>query len=299
MNYTVNAEVFSNTFGFPRDVADKYLKFCKGEHIKVLVYIMRNPLLKPSVEEIANGTDVSIFDVKEALLFWADAGILIAENTKKEIEKTKKVAPTLKPTREDVTKRALSDPKLNYLLNQAQMIFSRNLKGNEMQTLAWLYEDVGLDVSVILFIVQYAKQIGKANIRFIESLASEWADKGVENIADAEEQVRLLTLTEQCWSVVCQAFGIEKRKPSKKESEFSLKWVNEWHISSEMLSHAYDVCIDAKSKFTFAYIAKIIENWHNSGYKTPKDIKPKEKSSDSSTVTFDINLYEEMLNSKD
>ncbi len=299
MNYTVNAEVFSNTFGFPRDVADKYLKFCKGEHIKVLVYIMRNPLLKPSVEEIANGTDVSIFDVKEALLFWADAGILIAENTKKEIEKTKKVAPTLKPTREDVTKRALSDPKLNYLLNQAQMIFSRNLKGNEMQTLAWLYEDVGLDVSVILFIVQYAKQIGKANIRFIESLASEWADKGVENIADAEEQVRLLTLTEQCWSVVCKAFGIEKRKPSKKESELSLKWVNEWHISSEMLSHAYDVCIDAKSKFTFAYIAKIIENWHNSGYKTPKDIKPKEKSSDSSTVTFDINLYEEMLNSKD
>lgn len=299
MNYTVNAEVFSNTFGFPRDVADKYLKFCKGEHIKVLVYIMRNPLLKPSVEEIANGTDVSIFDVKEALLFWADAGILIAENTKKETEKTKKVAPTFKPTREDVTKRALSDPKLNYLLNQAQMIFSRNLKGNEMQTLAWLYEDVGLDVSVILFIVQYAKQIGKANIRFIESLASEWADKGVENIADAEEQVRLLTLTEQCWSVVCKAFGIEKRKPSKKESELSLKWVNEWHISSEMLSHAYDVCIDAKSKFTFAYIAKIIENWHNSGYKTPKDIKPKEKSSDSSTVTFDINLYEEMLNSKD
>ena len=99
--------------------------------------------------------------------------------------------------------------------------------------------------------------------------------------------------------MVCKAFGIEKRKPSKKESELSLKWVNEWHVSSEILSHAYDVCIDAKSKFTFAYIAKIIENWHNSGYKTPNDIKPKEKSSDSSTVTFDINLYEEMLNSKD
>ena len=299
MNYKVNAEVFSNTFSFPRDVADKYLKFSKGEHIKVLIYIMRNPTLNFSVEEISQQTDVSVFDVNEALLFWADAGILIADNIIPEVAKVKKVNTTLKPTREDVTNRALNDPKLEFLLQQSQLILSRNLKSNEMQTLAWIYDDLGLDVSVILLIIQYAKQIGKANIRYIESLSTEWVDKGVENIADAEEQIRLLTLTDQSWSLVCRAFGIERRKPSKKEAELALKWVNEWKISSEMLSCAYDVCIDAKSKFTLPYIAKIIENWHNSGYKTPKDIKPKEKSSNSSTVTFDINLYEEMLNSKD
>ncbi len=299
MDFLVNAEVFSNTFGFPRDVADKYLKFCKGEHLKVLVYIMRNPAQKPNVDDISNNTDVSPYDVKEALLFWADTGILICENTKKENEKQKKIAPTIKPSREDVTERALNDPKLSYLLNQAQMIFCRNLKSNEMEILGYLYEDFGLDVSVILFIVQYAKQIGKANIRFIESLASDWVDKGVETIADAEEQVRKLALSQQSWNIVCKAFGIEQRKPSKKESDLALKWVDEWKIGPEMLSHAYDICIDAKSKFSFPYIAKIIENWHNSGYKTFKDIKPKEKSSDSSTVTFDINLYEEMLKSKD
>lgn len=299
MEFLVNPEVFSNTFGFPREVADKYLKFCKGDHLKVLILIMRNPTARVDVSEIALQTDLSEYDVKEALLFWADAGILLSREAPKQTEDKKVVKRSLKPSREDVTKRGLEDAKLQYLLNQSQLILGRNLKGNEMETFGWLYEDLGLDVSVILFIVQYAKQIGKANIRYIEALASEWVEKGVENISDAEEQVRALTLTEQCWKVICAAFGIERRKPSKKEAELSLLWVDEWNISSEMLKKAYDVCIDSKAKINFPYIAKIIENWHASGYKTPTDIKTPNKQNNKMQGAYDIDLFEKMINSKD
>ncbi len=299
MKYNINPAVFTNVFVFPVSIADKYLKLCKGEHLKVLIYIMRTSTDKPSVEEISQALDLSEYDVKEAILFWADAGILLTENTASKTEKPKTVKKVLKPTREDIARRGLEDPKIKYLLNETQLKFGRGLKNNEAETLVWMYDDLGLDVSLVLFIVEYAAQNGKKNIRFIESIATDWADKGIETIEQAEEEVRLMALHDKAWTVVCKAFGIERRKPSKKEESLSLLWINEWNISPEMLKEAYDTCIDTKSKYSFPYIAKIIENWHNEGYEKPEDIKPKEAGSDSSTVTFDVDLYKKMLNSKD
>ena len=109
MEYFINPSVYAQTFALPSDVADKYLKLAKGEHIKVLIYIMRNSANLPD-------------DVKEALLFWADAGILMPkENTASTTDKQKIVKKIIKPQREDVAKRGLEDPKIRYMLNETQL----------------------------------------------------------------------------------------------------------------------------------------------------------------------------------
>lgn len=298
MIYSINPTIFSSTFAIPSAVADKYLKLSKGEHLKVLIYILRNTQKMPSVEEIANQTDISEYDVKEALLFWADAGILVTENNDTEKEKNI-VKKIVKPTRTDVAKRGLEDPKLIYLFTQVQMIFGRNLKGNEVETLGWLYDDVGLDVSLIIFIIQYAKQQNKANIRFIQSVAVDWAEKGIETIADAEAQIKEIALEEKSWNIVSSVFGLEKRKPSSKESVAAKKWINDWGISKEMLKEAYDICIDNKSKYIFSYIAKTIENWHNDGITSPDEIDKKSTGKTKMQGAYDIDLFENMLNSKE
>ena len=148
---------------------------------------------------------------------------------------------------------------------EAQQKFGRNLKTNETSTLVWLYDDEGLDVSLILMIIQYAVAHNKANIRFIESTAVDWINKGVDSIALADEELRKMSLGEQAWKIVCSAFGLESRKPSKKETELATLWIDEWKLSKENLVEAYEECVNAKSKFSFAYTAKIIENWHKDG----------------------------------
>ncbi len=299
MEYNINPSVFTNVFVFPTTIADKYLKLCKGEHLKVLLYILRLSTNKPTVEEISSALDLSAYEVKEAILFWADAGILLTETSIHSNQKQKTVKKSLKPSREDIAKRGFEDPKIKYLLAETQLKFGRGLKNNECQTLVWLYDDLGLDVSLILFIVEYAVQKQKKNISFIESIAVSWVDKGVETIEQAEEEVRYLALIEKAWFIVSKAFGIEYRKPSKKEESLSLLWINDWKISPEMLKEAYDICIDSKSKYSFAYIAKIIENWHNNGINSLEDIKNKDKKNVDKTATYDIDLFEKMLNSKD
>ncbi len=299
MGYSINSSIYSSTFAFPTDVADKYLKFSNPKHIKVLIYIMRKNKVE-NIEDIANFCDVSEYDVKEALLYWADAGILLADNSNtKTEENTKTLQKSLKPAREDVAKRGLEDPKIFFLLNETQLKLGRNLKNNETSTLVWLYDDLGLDVSLILMIVEYAIQRNKANIRFIESVATSWVDKGIDNITDAEEELNLMAMYEQAWAVVSSAFGIERRKPSEKEKELSLKWVNEWKMSKEMLVLAYEICVDTKSKFIFSYTAKIIESWYKNGSKTPQDVQKTTNSNDKMQGAYDIDLFEKMLNGKD
>lgn len=304
MEYYINAAVLTSSFPIPSDVVDRYLKLAKPEHVKVLLYVFRKMSAEINTEEIAEQTGVSEYDVKEALLYWADTGILLPKQVEKPkstpADNKKAIARSEKPTRTDVAKRGLENPRISFLLREAQLKLGRNLKSNETSTLVWLYEDQGLDVSLILLIVQYAVKNSKPNMRFIESVAVDWVDKGIDSLVSAEEELRKMAQGELCWKTVCSAFGIEYRKPSTKEKEAAFRWVEEWKIPNELLILAYEECVDKKSKFSFAYTSKIIENWHEKGIKSAKDLK-QEKTVDSKTdfAAYDLDLYEKMLNSKD
>ena len=300
MDYYINPNMLTSVFTLPSAVVDRYLKLAKAEHIKVLLYIFRKMSVEMPVKEISDETDVSEYDVKEALLYWADSGIILPKenpvNSLKTV-KEKTVAKTEKPSRADVARRGNEDEKIRYLLRETQLKLGRNLKSNEMNTLVWLYDDEGLDVSLILLIVQYAAAHNKANIRFIESTAVDWINKGIDSIAAADEELRKLSIGDKAWDVVCKAFGIERRKPSKKETELSFKWIDEWKLSEKTLVEAYEECVNQKSKFSFAYTAKILENWHENGFK--KDEKQSKKDKKAEFAAYDLDLYEKMLNSKD
>ncbi len=302
MDYYVNPAAFSSAFTVPAAVVDQSLKLARGEHVKVLLYLLRHASDELTYEEIASGADVSLYDVKEAMLYWADTGILCpkqAPETPKPAEPKKVVKQLEKPSRTDVARRGAEDGKIRYLLNETQMKLGRNLKSNEAATLVWLYDDAGLDVSVILMIVQYAVAHDKANIRFIESTAVDWIDRGVTTISEADEELRRMAMEEGAWKLVRTVFGLDRRKPSKKEAKLAVQWVCEWQLSREMLAAAYDACVDAKSAFSFPYVAKILENWHQKGYKTPDEIEKqpqKEKSGD--YAAYDLDQFDEMIKSK-
>ena len=301
MDYLINPAAFSAAFTVPSSVVDRHLKLAKGEHLKVLLYVLRNLSDTLSEETVAQETGVSTYDVKEALLYWADAGVLLPKAAPAVAGETGKVTGrSEKPNRNDVAKRGAEDPKIRYLLHETQMRLGRNLKSNEASTLVWLYDDQGMDVSLILMIIQYAVANGKANMRFIETTAINWLNKGIASLTAADEELRKLALGEESWRTVSAAFGLERRKPSPKETELSALWVGEWGMSPAMLEAAYAACVDAKSKFSFAYTAKILEAWHEKGFQKPEDIKEKEKSEKRDNyAAYDLDLFEKMLNTKD
>ena len=298
MIYNVNPAVFSSTYAIPTDVADKYLKIATHTQLKVLLYFMRNISDGIDSQKISDALRLDINETEDALLFWQQCGMLTGA-TPKEEPKTVVVKSTL-PSRIDVIKRGLEDKQLMFLLREAQLKFGRNLKQNESQLLVSLYDDHGMDPSVILLLLGYAVREGKCNLIFVKKTATHWLESGVETIMDAENLIAEAAKQNLAWSVVQSAFGIERRNPSTKEAELSNLWVNEWKISTELLKAAYDACVDAKTKLSMPYVAKIIESWHKDGITNPEQISAKKKNvkpqGKNDFAGYDLDLFEKMLN---
>ena len=298
MIYNINPAVFSSTYAIPTDVADKYLKIATHTQLKVLLYFMRNISDGIDSQKISDALRLDINETEDALLFWQQCGILTGATPKEEL-KTVVVKSTL-PSRTDVIKRGLEDKQLMFLLREAQLKFGRNLKQNESQLLVSLYDDHGMDPSVILLLLGYAVREGKCNLTFVKKTATHWLESGVETVMDAENLIAEAAKQNLAWSVVQSAFGIERRNPSTKEAELSNLWVNEWKISTELLKAAYDACVDAKTKLSMPYVAKIIESWHKDGVTNPEQISSKKKNvkpqGKNDYAGYDLDLFEKMLN---
>lgn len=305
MKYLINPSAFIGAFPVPSTVVDKYIKLSSAVQLKVLLVCMRNSSSPIDSDEISKIIGISVSEVDDAILYWSECGVLNTETPAAKTAEVKEeiVSQLKKPAREDVAKRGNEDPKIRFLLREAQMKFGRNLKTNEASTFVWLCDDLGLDVSVLLLLIEYAVSENKKNISFIEKTAIKWRDNGVETLVDAENEIKKAAQNKLAVSVVWKAFGIDTRKPSENEQKYCDTWINEWEINSELLLHAYNICIDKNTKLSFPYINKILESWHKKGYKTVADTvtgetKPKAaKSGKNNFAAYDLDAFEKMLNS--
>ena len=304
MKYTINPEALFSTFPLPCAAVDKHIKLANELQLKVLLCAMRSLTEGIETEKIAALLSKPESDVDDALLFWQQSEILLNNTPQEKKAPTEKpiVKKNARPTREDVANRGLEDPKVRFLMQEAQLMLGHNLKSNEASVILWLYDDQGMDISVIMLLLQYAVNEKRSNISFIENTAVYWQKKGVETVSDAEAIIAETARMKTSWHIIEGIFGIERRNPSTKELELSDLWLNKRKHSRELLKFAYDTCIDSISKLSIPYIAKLLEKWHADGYKTPDDVKKgqakkdAEKQNSTGFAAYDLDAFEQMLN---
>lgn len=307
MTYNVNPTSLFGSFSVPSAVVDKHIKMAGAVQLKTLLYIFRNPSAPIVAEDIAAYLSVPASDIRDSLAFWADAGILLCEGAaavqfEAEPIKQKAVrAHTQKPDRSEVARRGNEDANIAFLLREAQQKLGRTLRASESSTLVWLYDDEGISASVLLMVIEFAISDGKPNIGYIERTALDWLDSGVETVADAEKKITEIYNTRSSFGVLRRAFGLGDRKPGKKELECARLWVEEWKINRELLTRAYEICVDNTGKYNITYIASVIKKWHESGVKQFSDIKEEtaKPKTAGSAASYDRSLFDDMLNSID
>lgn len=308
MTYNVNPQSLFGAFQVPAAVVDKHIKMAGAVQLKTLLYIYRNPAAPIVAEDIAAYLSLPASDIRDSLAFWADAGILTAEGAKEVAfeapaePKARAVCPhAQKPDRAEVARRGNENKEIAFLLREAEQKLGRTLRFSESSTLVWLYDDEGISVSVLLMVIEFAISDGKPNIGYIERTALDWADSGVSDVADAERKITEIYNTRSSFAVLRRAFGLGDRKAGKKELEYAKLWVEDWKISRELLSRAYEICVDNTGKYSITYIATVIKKWHESGVKTLADIKEDKNPSKQKGgyEAYDRSLFGDMLSSID
>lgn len=326
MSYSINLGAWNSVFAVPCCVVDRHLKLAGSVQLKVLLWILRHAGETFEQQDIADSLGIDRADVGDAMTYWRETGLFAQDGTQtvpaenppagagaepvpagapapvpeKPAEPPRRVLS--RPQKADnafVAERIAESTDISCLMQSAQQILGRLISNGESSTLLMIHDEFGLPSDVIVMLLQYAQSVGRANMRYIEKTAMNWADEGILTHEKAEEKLQRLAECREAWHTVEQAVGIPHRAPSDREEAFASVWTAEWKFSPGMIREAYDRSVDNTGKFSMSYMNKILERWHKNGISTTQQAEEDKlaraaarKSVRSETLSQDIDAFE-------
>ena len=329
MSVKINLGAWRSVFAVPSKIVDEGLKFADGVKLKVLLYVLRNSDSDLDMNAVSKATGVNVTDIPEALEYWVNMDVLqksgdefspvnsakeikannnskneekTVESISKDVEDQKQRFVVTKPQKPDyvyTSQRLAVDNDLKILVGEAQTMLGKPLSNSDISTLLMLKDTCGLRLDVILMLIQYCVGIDKGNMRTVEKIGISWADEGINSVEAADNKIASAHHANKCFSLVSSVFGMKNvGSPTKKQLEYSTKWVGEWKFSSPMLREAYERCVDSKGELKFNYIDGILKKWHAQDIKNLDDLKESESTKSSQPKkqksSYDINELEKI-----
>ncbi len=311
MSYRVEPSAWNTAFAVPAQVVDKHIRLAGATQLKALLWLLRHASENFTVEEMAKAIGQKPADTVDALHYWIECGIIsengkIEEETKKiekfpnseskrvedkiepktesetvEKERTKLSAerktlpevPIPTPTYEQIIARAQEEPEIQFLFNEAQQILGRTIGFDAQSTLLIMHDQYGLPVEVILMILVYVSSINKRSYSYILSIGRDWGENEIDTIEKADEKITQLRNSNKLWTELAQMAGIANPRPTQAQTKYLTAWSKELGFDIEMIYLAYDQMANNCSKFSMAYMDKVLKTWNANGVKNPQDVE--------------------------
>lgn len=299
--YKCNPDCYSAMFAVPASVADTYLAEAPENSLKALLWIFRNPSATVCVSAISETLGLSADEVLQALDFWVQKGILLftddagnvkyvpkAERAPQETKKVTEAKPLpapvesqpplplgttefAKPTMEQITARMHEDATVRSLFTEAQSILGRTIGLDMQTTLLTLFDTYGLKKEVILTLVQHLSEHGRGATANILRIGKIWAEREINTLDEANAFIQNDTKAQRLFAEFRTATGISTPRPTQKQSDFLLSWES-LGMPMELILKAYEETAERTGKLSFAYMDKILKNWHNEGLHSEKSV---------------------------
>lgn len=205
-------------------------------------------------------------------------------------------APQAKPIYSDSQiSQLIGIADVKWLLQAVEPRVQRLLKPNDVQLILYLYEGLGFDTDLILYLYDFCISRNKRSNSYIEAVAVSWAEDGITTVKQAEQ--RSLAHNNN-YAAVCNAFGLN-RAPATIEQQYINRWSITFGFSTDMIVEACNRTMLTISKPDFKYTDRIIENWYRKGAKTVADVaKLNEEFNRNNTVSLKANAARQYNNTK-
>lgn len=265
---------------------DQYMAGANGEYVKVYLYILRHQGEELTVEAIADALNHTESDVRRAVAYWEKLGIL--SGSEKEEKRDDRLAGEMPDSgaeaREETAvsadrapvysaaqvSRLCGDEEFSQLLYIAQKYLNKVFTPRDCQVFAWLYEGLGMSSELLEYLVEYCAQNGHSSVRYLETVAVNWHEKGIKTAQEARE---LGAAYSKDSFGVMRAFGINSRKAAPAEQAMIDKWFKEYGFSRELVLEACSRTITAIHSPSFQYADRILRDWKKAGVKKLEDIR--------------------------
>ena len=327
MNYTLRPELLGDIFAVPAAVVDEHIRLAGSAQLKVLLWALRAGKGSFDVERCAAAIGLSAPDCADAMQYWFQTGVLIPrekasavsspaaepqtasaeKNAPREAPASARQQETsphpaarprpVKPQMKEVIARQKSSPDFAYLLDTASARLGKAITNGDMETLLYLYDTAGLPAEVILMVIEYAVGAGKYHMRYIEKVALDWADRGIDTIDKAEQHLCRLERRRQAWDTFSTLCGI-KQSPTLAQAVAAETWICDWNLPEPLLRLAFNYCVEKTGKFNCSYMNKVLERWHLDGITEEAQAAEtlgSRKARKKKETSFDLDEYEDTM----
>lgn len=306
-DHNIDFGLWGKIFPVPCAVADRHLKFCTGDQLKVLLLALREGTSPVDLEAIAKRLGMPPEKAADCLDYWQEAGLFTPAEPPAPRGETapSPSAPAAEPPRAPAPASAAApsplreeqtvagqkivtlhsrgkltpsqqnrlireDPEIPQLLEALQEVLSRPLTPYETEGFLYLYSGLRLSSSYLLLAAQYSRERGKDSIRQMEKLVTGWVEKGIDSYDAAEGEIKRLARRESNEGRIRDLFGIRDRNLSAKEKEYIEHWFTDLGYGEEIIKLAYDRTVDNTGKAAFPYLNRILNRWREKGVETPE-----------------------------
>lgn len=266
------------------DFIDHFMADANGEYVKVYLYILRHQQEPLELVQIADALNHTEADIKRALSYWEKMGVLKArpapeQETAPAPVKLPSVLPGEQKQRpvysQEQVNQLASDEDFTQLLYIAQKYLNKVFNQRECEVYAYLYAGLGLTFELLEYLTEYCAQNGHTSIRYLETVALSWHEKGLLTVEAAKAYA---TGFSRDTFAVMKAFGLTDRKPGEAEKEIIKKWFSVYGFTKDVVLEACNRTLSTIHAPSFQYADKILEQWHKAGVKNLADVSRLDES---------------------
>ncbi len=284
--------LLSNTF------IDFYMPEANGEFVKVYIYLLRSLSQAPvsfSLAQMADRLLCTERDILRALKYWAKQGLLSLDFTDNKklcgiallapaVPSGTQETPSSTPKQpadggnvsspQPLTPERVSQLKQNedivQLLYIAEQYLGKTLSATEMQKILFFYDGLGLSADLIEYLIEYCVSRNHKSIRYIETVATAWAQEGITSVEEAKKSSS--RYNKEYFSIL-KALGITNRNPVETEITLMDTWLKTYGFSIEIIQEACNRTVLQTGQASFQYADKILEGWKKKEVRNLEDIR--------------------------
>ncbi|MDO5336203.1 MAG: DnaD domain protein [Eubacteriales bacterium] len=159
---------------------------------------------------------------------------------------------------------------IQQLLFLAEQYLGTTLSPNSIDRLLYFYDGLKFSTDLIEYLIEYCVSKGHPNMRYIETVAFSWAEKGISTVEDARKEASLFN---QEYYSILKALGVTGRSPVESEIRLMDTWRNVYGFSMDIITEACSRTVMQTGQSRIQYADRILSDWYKKGVRSIADIE--------------------------
>lgn len=250
----------------PQVVFSKLTTSAEDFRFKVALYIVMKKQV--DVQDITLALKITKKQAEKALEYWCGAGLIeevIHQAPSTEQKHIRKILST-----SEVAKISCNDPKIGNMLEELQTLYGGLIGSKDINIFVTLYAVDKIEAGLILLAAGYCISRGYKSARYIQKVLFTWRDQGIENCADADAYLCLISKREGNEKEIAEILEISIEFTLAERRRIA-EWYEQFEYTKDMIIAAKNVAGDKSDNI--GYIHSILKKWFARGIKTPQELE--------------------------